>query len=110
MRSQATDMAPGTMERPCLEMKAQPSETTTKAEKKAAKEEKARADEELEAVARARQMVLSLSLSEKEDARRKAMEQFERGLELKQQELAQMEKAKDELLATASSRLEVCAF
>ena len=35
MRSQATDMAPGTMERPCLEMKAQPSETTTKAEKKA---------------------------------------------------------------------------
>ena len=35
MRSQATDMAPGTMERPYLEMKAQRWETTTKAEKKA---------------------------------------------------------------------------
>jgi hypothetical protein len=83
-------------------------EYLTKAERKATEEERARADEELEAVARARQIALSLSLSEKEDARRKAVEQCEKGLELKRQELAQMEKEKDELLASASSRLEVC--
>jgi Fe-S cluster assembly ATPase SufC len=83
-------------------------EYLTKAGRKAAEEEKARADEELEAVARTRQM--ALSLSEEENATRKAVEQCEKGLELKRQELAQMEKEKDELLASASSGLEVCAF
>ena len=79
----------------------------TKAGRRAAEEEKARADKELEGVARARQM--AQSLSEKEEARRKAVEQCERGLELKRQELAQMEKEKDELLASAS-RLAVYPF
>jgi hypothetical protein len=89
-------------------MQSTEKEYLTKAERKAAEEERARAYEELEAVARARQM--SQSLSEKEDARRKAVEQCEKALELKRRELAQMEKEKDELLASASSCLEVCAF
>ncbi|RXW16417.1 hypothetical protein EST38_g9437 [Candolleomyces aberdarensis] len=70
-----------------------------KAERKAAEDVKARLDEASKVRARRR----AEAHAEQEEARKKAVEECERGLELKRQELAQMEKEREKLQAPAQS-------
>ncbi|KAJ2930169.1 hypothetical protein H1R20_g6962, partial [Candolleomyces eurysporus] len=67
----------------------------TKKERKAAEDAKAKSDQE----ERARAQQKAKLLIEQAESRKKAVEECERGIEIKRQELAQMEKEKEALLA-----------